>query len=96
MLLSIWSGKYGAPVRHGNQNEEQPHKKCTDLQFSALQAMSALLCCGECFDSQGLGDDGLFYEWLDVMLGSSEEQVLAYACVRAGFFLIALICFADL
>lgn len=50
-------------------------KKGAELQFAALQAMSALLCCGPCFDSQGLAEDGPFYQWLDVMLESTDEKV---------------------
>lgn len=76
MLFSTWSGKYGAPVRaHPGVDSDQSHKKCTELQFAALQAMSALLCCGPCFDCQGLAEDGPFYQWLDVMLESQDERV---------------------
>lgn len=76
VLFSTWSGKYGAPVRQSGQTEtEQGHKKCTELQFAALQAMSALLCCGPCFDCVGLTEEGPFYQWLDLMLESMDEKV---------------------
>ncbi|XP_071055767.1 protein furry isoform X2 [Onthophagus taurus] len=76
MLFSTWSGKYGLPFRQTpNLEGDQSHKKCTELQFAALQAMSALLCCGPCIDPDGLADDGLFYQWLDILLNSSEERV---------------------
>lgn len=76
MLFATWSGRYGTLVRaSGGVDHEQAHKKCTDLQLAALQAMSALLCCGPCFDAQGLSEDGPFYNWLDVMLESNEEKV---------------------
>lgn len=76
MLFSKWSGKYGAPVRkHPSADPDQSHKKCTELQFAALQAMSALLCCGRCFDVEELGEDGPLYQWLDVMLDSPDERV---------------------
>ena len=76
MLFSTWSGKYGTPVRQATVQDSEPgHKKCTDLQFAALQAMSALLCCGPCFDAQGLSEDGPLYQWLDILMDSSEEKV---------------------
>ncbi|XP_017780111.1 PREDICTED: protein furry isoform X2 [Nicrophorus vespilloides] len=75
-LFSCWSGKYGAPIRTASTPDVEPSpKKCTDLHFSALQAMSALLCCGPCFDPQKLTEDGNLYKWLDVMLDSNEEKV---------------------
>ncbi|XP_031631504.1 protein furry isoform X4 [Contarinia nasturtii] len=45
------------------------------LQFSALQAMSVLLCCGPCFDPQYLTEDGLIYPWIDSLLISMDEKV---------------------
>lgn len=74
-LFTIWSGKFGLVGHRASSSEsEQAHKKCTELQFAALQAMSALLCCGPCFDSQGLADEGSFYSWLDMMLESNDEK----------------------
>lgn len=77
MLFATWSGKYGAPFAPVPlQDNDQSHKKCTELQFIALQAMSALLCCGPCIDPEGLEyNDGDFYRWLDNMLNSHEEKV---------------------
>lgn len=40
-----------------------------------IQAMSALLCCGSCFDTQNLGEDGNIYFWLDLLLTSSDDKV---------------------
>lgn len=37
--------------------------------------MSALLCCGACFDTQNLGEDGNIYCWLDLLLTSSDDKV---------------------
>lgn len=39
------------------------------------QAMSALLCCGPCFDGQYLAEEGLIYHWLDSLLLTSDEKV---------------------
>lgn len=40
-----------------------------------VQAMSALLCCGPCFDPQYLTEDGLIYPWLDTLLISTDDKV---------------------
>lgn len=37
--------------------------------------MSALLCCGSCFDAHNLGEDGIIYSWLDSLLTSSDDKV---------------------
>lgn len=47
----------------------------SELQMAALQAMSALLCCGSCFDPPSLAEDGLLYQWLDLLLASEDEKV---------------------
>uniref|UniRef100_A0A182NNI5 Cell morphogenesis protein N-terminal domain-containing protein n=1 Tax=Anopheles dirus TaxID=7168 RepID=A0A182NNI5_9DIPT len=44
------------------------------LQFSALQAMSAVLCCGPCFDPGHLAEDGAIYSWLDMLMTSKDEK----------------------
>lgn len=50
-------------------------KECflTDL---CSQAMVALLCCGSCFDTQNLAEDGNIYLWLDMLLGSNDDKVI--------------------
>lgn len=79
LLFSTWAGRYGSLVRGINIVDlDQSHKKSTELQLAALQAMSALLCCGSCFDAQGLAEDSRFYQWLDVMLESSEDKVKCF------------------
>jgi hypothetical protein len=37
--------------------------------------MSALLCCGACFDTQNLGEEGNIYQWLDMLLTSTDDKV---------------------
>lgn len=50
-----------------------------ELQFASLQAMSAVLCCGPCFDVQHfLSEDGTLYGWLDKLLASKDEKVCTY------------------
>lgn len=76
MLFTTWSGKFSYPAhRSGQPEQDLGHKKCTELQFAAIQAMCALLCCGPCFDSLALAEEGLCYQWLDVMFESNDEKV---------------------
>lgn len=49
------------------------HEEKTYACFS--QAMSALLCCGSCFDAHNLGEDGITYSWLDSLLTSTDDKV---------------------
>lgn len=49
----------------------------SELELTAVQAMSAVLCCGPVFDPSGLNDDGYIYSWLDTLLGAHEEKVCA-------------------
>ncbi|XP_070490077.1 protein furry isoform X3 [Chironomus tepperi] len=73
-LFTSWCGQYAKPlgvssnIISTNPDEEK-------LQFSALQAMSALLCCGACFDTQNLSEDGNIYSWLDLLLTSSDDKI---------------------
>ncbi|XP_071438579.1 protein furry [Hetaerina americana] len=72
----IGSGSHGTSSSHGSASES-----CTELQLSALQAMSALLCCGPCFDPKGLAEEGgHFYPWLDLLLHSRDEKVYGVGC----------------
>ena len=48
---------------------------CTLLELSAVQTMSAVLCCGPVFDPSGLNDDGYIYSWLDALLGTVDQKV---------------------
>lgn len=41
--------------------------------------MCALLCCGPCFDTHYLSEDGLIYGWLDTLLTSKDDKVSAFA-----------------
>lgn len=43
--------------------------------MSALQAMSAVLCCGPCFDPNGLAEDDCYYAWLNMLLASQDDRV---------------------
>ncbi|XP_052897871.1 protein furry isoform X4 [Anopheles moucheti] len=73
-LFVGWSGSaYALPFAHGHHAEEEK------LQFSALQAMSAVLCCGPCFDSGHLAEDGAIYSWLDMLMTSKDDKIYELA-----------------
>ncbi|GBM95380.1 Protein furry [Araneus ventricosus] len=77
-LFASWSGKYGSHFGVGDRKivKEEP---CSDFEFSALQAMSAVLCCGPCFDLQGLSEEGPFYSWLNDLLNADVEKIYLLA-----------------
>ncbi|KAJ4438985.1 hypothetical protein ANN_14939 [Periplaneta americana] len=86
-LFAGWSGRFGRPLGHQTLGQDMDERPCSELQLSALQAMSALLCCGSCFNPQGLAEDGVFYPWLDMLLASRDEKVRHnsfYAVRKAG------------
>ena len=74
-LFAGWSGRFGRPLGHTSTSQDVEEKPCSELQLSALQAMSALLCCGPCFNPQGLAEDGVLYPWLDMLLASHDDKV---------------------
>lgn len=75
MLFASWSGPYGRPLASTSSLHEE-EKSYTELQLSALQAMSGLLCCGPCFNPQSLSEEGaILYQWLDLLLASKDEKV---------------------
>ncbi|XP_075160591.1 microtubule binding protein furry isoform X3 [Haematobia irritans] len=76
-LFATWCGNFSKPLGIVSQiGQTQEEEK---LQFSALQAMSALLCCGHVFYTPYLLDDGIIYKWLDMLLASKDEKVYQLA-----------------
>lgn len=73
-LFASWSGIFAKPLGLANHISGTSAEE-EKLQFCSLQAMSALLCCGPCFDPQYLSEDGLLYPWLDMLLSSKEDKV---------------------
>lgn len=79
-LFSLWSGPFAKPLRQthssssGTVNPEEEK-----LQFSALQAQSAILSCGPCFDAHYLAEDGILYSWLDLLLNTTDDKVYQLA-----------------
>ena len=79
-LFASWAGPYGKPLTSsppaGHEEEKSSGASCSELQLSALLAMSGLLCCGPCFNPQSLSEEGsILYQWLDLLLGSKDEKV---------------------
>ncbi|XP_014285726.3 protein furry isoform X3 [Halyomorpha halys] len=72
-LFMMWAGPLGRPGEAGNGPP-------TQLQFQALQAMSAVLCCGPCFDPHALAEEGSLYPWIDHLLASEDPKVYKLAC----------------
>ena len=60
---------------------------CTELELAAVRAMSAVVCCGPVFDTNGLNDDGYIYNWLDTLLSSHDDRVGGSLGVIEGFIL---------
>ncbi|GFR96359.1 furry [Elysia marginata] len=73
-LFANWSGHFNLTFGAGDKrhSKEEPW---SEQELSAVRAMSAVLCCGKVFDSNGLNDDGYIYHWLDTLLGSQDEKV---------------------
>lgn len=72
-VFAGWSGKFGQALNIPSAYLDD--KPGSELQLSVLQAMSALLCCGPCFNPSGLAEDGSLYPWLDLLLASKNEKV---------------------
>ncbi|XP_016844243.1 protein furry isoform X3 [Nasonia vitripennis] len=78
-LFASWAGPYGKPLMSAAAMPQE-EDKCSELQLSALQAMSGLLCCGPCFNTQSLSEEGsILYQWLDLLLASREEKIYGLA-----------------
>ncbi|XP_037907815.1 protein furry isoform X6 [Hermetia illucens] len=76
-LFATWCGSFSKPLGISSQIGATADEE--KLQFSALQAMSAVLCCGPCFDPQYLSEEGLIYKWLDLLLTSKDEKIYLLA-----------------
>lgn len=80
-LFANWCGLFGQRV------DMDVRSRNPQVSFNSLQAMSALLCCGPVFQSNGLDQSSPLYRWLDNMLNCSEARVrmcilvLVYMCM---------------
>ncbi|GFN79511.1 protein furry homolog isoform x3, partial [Plakobranchus ocellatus] len=80
-LFANWSGHFNAGDKRQGKEESW-----NEQELSAVRAMSAVLCCGKVFDSNGLNDDGYIYHWLDTLLGSHDEKI--YELAKETVFLL--------
>ncbi|XP_069780798.1 protein furry homolog-like [Narcine bancroftii] len=79
MLFSHWAGPFSimfTPLDRYSDRNIQINRH----QYSALKAMSAVLCCGPVSDNVGLSSDGYLYKWLDNILDSQEKKVHQLGC----------------
>ncbi|XP_078324714.1 protein furry-like isoform X4 [Crassostrea virginica] len=73
-LFGNWSGKFSHTM--GDSTDRRVSKEeISDLELSAVRAMSAVLCCGPVFDPNGLNDDGYIYKWAHMLLSSHEDRI---------------------
>ncbi len=73
LLLASWCGHFNIS-NIGTSMHNIAHS--AELEFSALEAMCALVCCGEVFDQKALEvSNGYLYKLLDTMLGSDNAKV---------------------
>ena len=80
ILFASWSGKFGRPFGVSSSERGSASSKetePTELQLTSVEAMSSVLCCGPCFNKQGLTEDSHsdIYSWLDVLLSSKNDKV---------------------
>jgi len=73
LLLASWCGHFN--VNSLGTSTTTGHSSI-ELEFSALEAMCALLCCGQVFDQKALTvSNGYLYKLLDTMLISKNMKV---------------------
>ncbi|EFX69867.1 hypothetical protein DAPPUDRAFT_113271 [Daphnia pulex] len=80
ILFAGWSGKFGRPFGF-NSSSAAKEQEPTELELTTVEAMSSVLCCGPCFNSQGLTEDNHsdVYSWLDILLASKNDKVYGLA-----------------
>ncbi|XP_059089513.1 protein furry-like isoform X3 [Tigriopus californicus] len=78
------SGSSGGKSFTGDENNpnssSSPIVSTTEFEFSALQSMIAVLCCGTCFDDKALSEENNhIFALLDMLLNSKEKKVYSLA-----------------
>ncbi|XP_072557532.1 protein furry homolog isoform X2 [Paramormyrops kingsleyae] len=79
ILFSQWAGPFSVMFTPLDRYSDRNHQ-ITRYQYSALKAMSAVLCCGPVFDNVGLSPDGYLYKWLDNILACQDLRVHQLGC----------------
>ena len=67
--------QFGALQVTAARNDLNRTEELTIVDCIPSQAMCALLCCGPCFDSNYLAEEGVIYPWLDMLLTSKDDKV---------------------
>jgi len=70
-LFASWCYKYSSCFL----NYKPTFTSMADIEVSALKAMSAVLCCGSVFDNKCLSEDSPFYQWVNKLLLSEDENI---------------------
>lgn len=98
-LFTSWAGSYSkflgpfSPLMQTLQANDSDE----ELQYAALQAMSAIAYCGSCFAPGALSEEGFFYPWLQELLSSSNDRVYFSKIICIIFLWINMwILFLDL
>ncbi|XP_073975779.1 microtubule binding protein furry isoform X3 [Rhodnius prolixus] len=78
-LFTLFAG-WAGPLSKGLLESTCPSSSGQELQFVALQAMTSILCCGPCFDPNGLAEEGSLYPWIDHFLESDDSKIYKLAC----------------
>ena len=81
-LFASWSGSFGVPFEtksDSSKTSDFHNRPPTDFELGALQASCTVLCCGPCFDTQLVAEEGTIYQWLDILFNSYNEKVFNLA-----------------
>lgn len=76
-LFAHWTGKYANCIL-GNKRQMlfvNDDYTINDFELAALQAMSAVLCCGPCFDSHTLAEDSYIYYWIESLISAKDQRL---------------------
>ncbi|XP_063955306.1 protein furry homolog [Lytechinus pictus] len=74
-LCGAWCRKLGVVYGAVDRTPSYQDENFSDLEIEALQAMAALLVCGEVFDTNALAQEGYLYTWMDNLLNCTDERV---------------------
>ncbi|XP_071510567.1 protein furry homolog-like [Diadema antillarum] len=74
-LCGAWCRKLGVAYGGVDRTPSYQDENFSDLEIEALQAMAALLVCGDIFDTNALASEGYLYTWIDNLLNCSDERV---------------------
>ncbi|ESO93945.1 hypothetical protein LOTGIDRAFT_105090, partial [Lottia gigantea] len=85
-LFANWSGHFSHTFGATDRRLSAKEETWNEQELCAVKAMSAVLCCGRMFDSNGLNDDGYIYNWLDTLLSSHDEKI--YDLAKETVFLL--------